>query len=79
MPPEWHPHAVRRNFNGWDLPPEGVVMASFGDPAADAHAHDIVKQAFPDRHVVQLPLRGIARRGGGTHCCTRQQPAAARP
>lgn len=54
-------------------------MASFGDPAADAHAHDIVKQAFPDRHVVQLPLRGIARRGGGIHCCTQQQPAAARP
>lgn len=61
------------------LPNEGVVMASFGDPAADAHAHDIVKQAFPDRHVVQLPLRGIARRGGGIHCCTQQQPAAARP
>ncbi|WP_281719047.1 agmatine deiminase family protein [Pandoraea apista] len=60
------------------LPNEGVVMAAFGDPAADAHAHDIVKRAFPDRHVVQLPLRGIARRGGGIHCCTQQQPAAAR-
>ncbi|VVD62980.1 agmatine deiminase family protein [Pandoraea terrigena] len=57
------------------LPNRGVVMASFGDPAADAQARDIVQQAFPDRHIAQMPLRGIARRGGGIHCCTQQQPA----
>ena len=61
------------------LPNGGVVMASFGDPAADAHARDIVQRAFPDRRVVQVPLRGIARRGGGIHCCTQQQPAARIP
>ncbi|VVE86750.1 agmatine deiminase family protein [Pandoraea bronchicola] len=61
------------------LPNGGVVMASFGDAVADARTHDVVKQAFPDRRIVQLPLRGIARRGGGIHCCTQQQPAAALP
>ena len=61
------------------LPNGGVVMASFGDPAADAQARDIVQQAFPDRHVAQVPLRGIARRGGGIHCCTQQQPAPISP
>lgn len=61
------------------LPNGGVVMASFGDAVADAHARDIVQQAFADRRVVQLPLRAIARRGGGIHCCTQQQPAAVLP
>ncbi|WP_052652810.1 agmatine deiminase family protein [Pandoraea oxalativorans] len=58
------------------LPNGGVAMASFGDAKADAHARDIVQQAFPERRVVQLPLRAVARRGGGIHCCTQQQPAA---
>ncbi|VVD92075.1 agmatine deiminase family protein [Pandoraea commovens] len=58
------------------LPNGGVVMASFGDAKADAHARAIVQQAFPERRVVQLPLRAVARRGGGIHCCTQQQPAA---
>ena len=61
------------------LPNGGVVMASFGDPMGDARARDVVQQAFPDRRVAQVPLRGIARRGGGIHCCTQQQPAAAQP
>lgn len=60
------------------LPNGGVVMAAFGDVAADAHARDIVQQAYPGRRVVQVPLRAIARRGGGIHCCTQQQPAIVR-
>ncbi len=59
------------------LPNGGVVMAAFGDPATDAHAREIVQRAFPERRIVQLPLRAIARRGGGVHCCTQQQPAVA--
>ncbi|VVE63471.1 Agmatine deiminase [Pandoraea captiosa] len=57
------------------LPNGGVVMASFGDAVADTHARNVVQQAFPMRRVVQLPLRAIAKRGGGIHCCTQQQPA----
>ncbi|MFJ2994376.1 agmatine/peptidylarginine deiminase [Pandoraea sp. NPDC087047] len=58
------------------LPNGGVVMASFGDTRSDAHARSIVQQAFPERRIVQMPLRAIARRGGGIHCCTQQQPDA---
>ncbi|WP_338298906.1 agmatine deiminase family protein [Pandoraea sputorum] len=58
------------------LPNGGVVMSAFGDAKADAHAREIVQQAFPERRVVQLPLNAVARRGGGIHCCTQQQPAA---
>ena len=61
------------------LPNGGVVLAAFGDARADAHARDIVQQAFPQRRIVQLPLRAIAKRGGGIHCCTQQQPVAILP
>ncbi|AKM30678.3 hypothetical protein AB870_12020 [Pandoraea faecigallinarum] len=61
------------------LPNGAVVMASFGDATADAHARAVVQQAFPARRIVQLPLCAIAKRGGGIHCCTQQQPACVLP
>ncbi|CAO3374791.1 agmatine deiminase family protein [Azospirillum argentinense] len=52
----------------------GIVMPAFEDPADD-EAFRIVRRAFPDREVVQIPALDIVRGGGGIHCITQQQPA----
>jgi agmatine deiminase len=53
----------------------GIVMPKFGDERADAAARKIIADAFPDRRVVQLRIDTIAKRGGGIHCITQQQPS----
>lgn len=55
----------------------GVVMAQFGDTAADAAAARTLRQLFPDRKVTQVAIDGIAAGGGGIHCATQQQPRPA--
>ncbi|GAB3629578.1 Agmatine deiminase [Pandoraea terrae] len=52
----------------------GIVMPAFGDAKADAAARETISRAFPDRTVTQIRIDAIARRGGGIHCCTQQQP-----
>ncbi|MCG8598423.1 MAG: agmatine deiminase family protein [Kiloniellales bacterium] len=53
----------------------GAVLApGFEDPA-DQKAYEILRQAFPDREVVQLDALEIVYGGGGIHCITQQQPA----
>jgi agmatine deiminase len=34
-----------------------------------------IREVFPDREVVGVPATNLARRGGGAHCITLQQPA----
>ncbi|WP_448205018.1 agmatine deiminase family protein [Azospirillum sp. sgz302134] len=53
----------------------GIVMPAFEDPADD-DAFRVVRRAFPDREVIQIPALDIVRGGGGIHCITQQQPAA---
>ncbi|MFC5354674.1 agmatine deiminase family protein [Azospirillum himalayense] len=52
----------------------GIVMPAFED-SADDEAFRIVRRAFPDREVVQIPALDIVSGGGGIHCITQQQPA----
>ncbi|QCO01410.1 agmatine deiminase family protein [Azospirillum argentinense] len=52
----------------------GIVMPAFED-SADDEAFRIVRRAFPEREVVQVPALDIVRGGGGIHCITQQQPA----
>ena len=52
----------------------GVVMPAF-DVAEDERAFRIVRDAFPNRRVVQVHARDIFLGGGGIHCITQQQPA----
>lgn len=52
----------------------GIVMPAFEDPADD-DAFRVVRRAFPDREVIQIPALDIVRGGGGIHCITQQQPA----
>ena len=51
-----------------------VVAPGFEDPA-DQKAYEILRQAFPDREVVQIDTLEIVYGGGGIHCITQQQPA----
>jgi agmatine deiminase len=39
-------------------------------------ALQVLRQAFPDRKVVQVQSREILLGGGNIHCITQQQPAA---
>lgn len=56
---------------------KAVFAPRFGDAAADDTAAQILRDHFPGREVVQLPIDGIAAGGGGIHCATHDQPAAA--
>ncbi len=52
----------------------GVVMPSFDDDL-DGDALQVMRKAFPDKRVVQVPCFDIVQGGGGIHCITQQQPA----
>lgn len=51
-----------------------VLMPAFGAQHADDAARAVMAAAFPTRRIVQIQINAIARRGGGIHCCTQQQP-----
>ena len=55
----------------------GVLACAFDDPN-DADAVAILRDAYPGREVVAIDARPLFERGGGIHCITQQQPAAAR-
>lgn len=53
-----------------------VVMPAFDD-GCDKTAYRTLAAAFPDREVVQVEATDILHGGGGIHCITQQEPAAA--
>ncbi|OAR23991.1 peptidyl-arginine deiminase [Streptomyces sp. ERV7] len=56
----------------------GVVMPRFGDKRADADAASIVRDLYPGRKVVQVPVDTLGEGGGGIHCATQQLPKTER-
>jgi len=52
-----------------------VIMPQFGDIQPDAHAREIVAQAYPKRKLVPIELDTLASGGGLIHCVTQQEPA----
>ncbi len=55
---------------------DGVVLCGYDDPVSDAHAAEIIADAYPGREVVLVDARPILAGGGGIHCITQQQPVA---
>lgn len=51
-----------------------VIMQNFGDTSADKTAKAAVQAAFPNRHIEQINVDGIAAGGGSIHCATQQEP-----
>lgn len=51
-----------------------IIMAQFGDAAADAEAQSIIAGLYPGRAIVALNIDPIGAAGGGIHCATQQQP-----
>ena len=53
---------------------DAVIMQEFGDSWADGAAKEALREAFPEREVLQLNIDGIAAGGGSIHCATQQEP-----
>ncbi|MGW1375034.1 agmatine deiminase family protein [Streptomyces sp. NPDC002446] len=54
-----------------------VIMPGFGDKRADGDAKSIVRDLYPGRKVIQLPVDTLGEGGGGIHCSTQQIPKTA--
>ncbi|MFI1379695.1 agmatine deiminase family protein [Embleya sp. NPDC020886] len=56
-----------------------LFVPRFGDKRADDRAQQILREHFPGREIVPVPIDAIAAGGGGIHCATHDQPAAPAP
>ena len=54
-----------------------VITAQFGDEDRDRACRRTLREAFPDREVVQLNVDRLHEGGGGIHCVTQQEPVYA--
>lgn len=52
----------------------GVVMPRFGDRKADSRAASVLRELYPGREVVAVPVDHLGEGGGGIHCSTQQLP-----
>jgi agmatine deiminase len=55
----------------------GAVIAPKYGIAEDAAVFDTLRRTFPERTIEMVPLDALFRGGGGIHCITQQEPAAA--
>ncbi|MYS64307.1 agmatine deiminase family protein, partial [Streptomyces sp. SID5473] len=53
---------------------DSVFLPRFGDRKADDRARGIMREHFPGRDVVLVPIDTVASGGGGIHCATHDQP-----
>ncbi len=53
---------------------DGVILPRFGDKKADRDAVAIIRDLYPGREVVQVPVDTFGEGGGGIHCATQQMP-----
>ncbi|WP_327088899.1 agmatine deiminase family protein [Nonomuraea sp. NBC_01738] len=52
----------------------GVILPRFDDKKADKDAVAVIKDLYPGREVVQVPVDTLGEGGGGIHCATQQMP-----
>ena len=50
-----------------------VIVPGYGQ-VRDAEAVETYQRLYPDREIVQVPIRHLSMGGGGVHCVTQQQP-----
>ncbi|WP_283136294.1 agmatine deiminase family protein [Rhizohabitans arisaemae] len=53
---------------------DGVILPRFGDRKADRDAAAVIRDLYPGREVVQVPVDALGEGGGGIHCATQQLP-----
>lgn len=53
-----------------------IIMQKFGDKKADSAAKAKLAKVFPNYHIEQVAIDGIASGGGSIHCATQQEPMA---
>ncbi|MFE1174072.1 agmatine deiminase family protein [Streptomyces sp. NPDC058773] len=53
-----------------------VFVPRFGDRRADSTAAAVLREQYPGREIVQLPVDNLGEGGGGIHCATQQLPQA---
>ncbi|MFF8784986.1 agmatine deiminase family protein [Streptomyces sp. NPDC015125] len=53
-----------------------VIMPRFGDRKADGKAAATLRDLYPGREVVPVPVDHLGEGGGGIHCSTQQLPKA---
>lgn len=75
------PRHVRSSYSGFldsyvnfALANGAVITAQFGDRDRDRACGETLREAYPDRDVVQLDVDRLHKGGGGIHCVTQQQP-----
>jgi len=51
-----------------------IIMQKFGDKKTDQAAKIKLEKVFPDHHIEQISIDGIASGGGSIHCATQQEP-----
>lgn len=71
---EYESEDFAAGYIGFYLCNGAVIAQEFGDAKADSAARATLKQAFPQREIVQLNVDSIAAGGGTIHCATQQEP-----
>ncbi|CAO3601318.1 unnamed protein product [Absidia cylindrospora] len=55
------------SYIGYYVSDKFLLMAQYGDPAADLAAFNILKNIFPDKLIMQISTDGISSGGGTIH------------
>ncbi len=51
-----------------------VLVPTYGQPASDAKACEVIGEAFPGREIIGIDCRPLIRQNGSLHCVTMQYP-----
>ncbi|HXZ68586.1 MAG TPA: agmatine deiminase family protein, partial [Alphaproteobacteria bacterium] len=69
----WNGRRLPLSYLNFYVANEAVFAPAFDSPL-DHEAAAILRDCFPSRKVVQLPMLDVVAGGGGIHCITQQQP-----
>jgi agmatine deiminase len=64
-----------RSYVNFYIANGAVIAPAYGIPE-DAAVQQTLRDAYPDRKIVLVPLKTLFRGGGGIHCITQQEPVS---